>query len=120
MINKTESGKWRVRIKYKGNVVADRTFERKGDGQQWEAEQKRLLDLGDWIDPKRGRETFASVAEKTYQTDEYLLRLHVSDSFKRRPIGSVQSSDICDAISVCPIGVVRLGGSRANPAREPS
>lgn len=106
MIGKTAQGTWRVRVKYKGNVVVSKTFARKGDAERWEAEQKRLLNFGDWIDPRNGKEAFGDVAArwldireqtvagKTYQTDEYLIRVHIPEPLKRRPIASLRSSDI--------------------------
>ena len=43
MIFKTPYGTWRAKVKFRSVVVADRTFERKGDAVRWETEQKRLL-----------------------------------------------------------------------------
>lgn len=34
------------------------------------------------------------MAGKTYQTDEYMLRVHLSENLKRLPISSIRSSDI--------------------------
>ena len=42
MIIKRPNGKWRVQVKYRSRVVADRTFDRRGDAARWEVEQKRL------------------------------------------------------------------------------
>jgi hypothetical protein len=62
MIGKTPHGRWRVRVKYHGRVVADRTFDRRTDATRWEAEQRRQLDHGDWVDPNRAKVTLAEVA----------------------------------------------------------
>lgn len=106
MIIKTVQGTWRVRVKYKGKDVVDKTFARKSDAQDFEATQKRHLARGDWINPKLGQETLdnicrrwlvirkKTVAGKTYQTDEYMLRVHLSENLKRLPISSIRSSDI--------------------------
>jgi integrase len=106
MISKTKEGTWRVKVKSHGRQIASRTFKRRADALNWEAEQKRRLQTGDWIDPKRGQETMesvvarwleirnTSVAGKTYQTDEYLLRLHLPASLRKRPIATVRPSDI--------------------------
>jgi hypothetical protein len=57
MIGKTANGRWRVRVKYQGRVVADRTFDRRTDASRWEAEQRRQLEQGDWVDPNRAKVT---------------------------------------------------------------
>lgn len=48
MILKRPNGKWRVRAKFRGVIVADRTFDRRGDAVRWEMEQKRLLQSGEF------------------------------------------------------------------------
>jgi integrase len=105
-VNKTPNGRWRVRVKHAGRVVADRTFDRKGDAQAWESDQKRHLSLGDFISPKAGEESLGSaierwlasrkgtVASKTHQNDEALLRKHVPAVLRRRPIASILPSDL--------------------------
>ncbi|WP_382303936.1 tyrosine-type recombinase/integrase [Herbiconiux sp. UC225_62] len=106
MINKTAQGTWRVRVKAHGRVVASRTFDRRADAARWEADQKRRLQSGDWIDPKLGQESVGSalarwlvmrqqsVSGKTYQTDEYLTRTYVTKRVVGFPLGSVRSSDV--------------------------
>jgi hypothetical protein len=61
MIGKTANGRWRVRVKYQGRVVADRTFDRRTDATRWEAEQRRQLEHGDWVDPNRAKLTVAEL-----------------------------------------------------------
>lgn len=106
MINKTGSGKWRVRVKSKGEVVADQTFDRKADAALWEAKQKRALTLGDFVDPRDGKETLSaaidrwmtsragSVASKTLQTEGYALQAHIPPKLGHRPIASIHSADL--------------------------
>lgn len=106
MINKTGSGRWRVRVKSKGEVVADQTFDRKADAALWEAKQKRALTLGEFVDPRDGKETLAdaidrwmaarsgSVASKTLQTERYALRAHIPPKLGHRPIASILSADL--------------------------
>lgn len=106
MIGKTEAGTWRVRVKFQGRIVASRTFKRRSEALTWEAEQKRLLQTDDWIDPKLAQEPLnsviarwlamreGSVSGRTYQTDESLLRLYVPAEILKRPIGSIRSADI--------------------------
>ncbi|MDU0313173.1 site-specific integrase [Phycicoccus sp. M110.8] len=57
MILKRPNGKWRVKVKFRGVIVADRTFERRGDAVRWEMEQKRLLQSGEFVAPAAGRIT---------------------------------------------------------------
>ena len=125
MIGKTAEGTWRVRVKSRGEVIASKTFKRRGDALTWEAEQKRLLQSGDWIDPKLGQERMVdvtarwldmrstSVAGKTYQTDESLLRNHVPIDFSKRPIGTIRPSDIESLY----IGMINRGRSIKSVSR---
>jgi len=46
MIVKTAQGRFRVRVKDRGVVVADRTFGRWNDAQAWEADRKRHVAAG--------------------------------------------------------------------------
>ena len=106
MISKTKEGSWCVKIKSHGRQVTSRTFKRRGDALNWEAEQKRLLQTGDWIDPRLGQEALGSVVDrwleirktsvagKTYQTDEYLFRVHLPAALRNRPIVTIRSGDI--------------------------
>src|SRR5687767_478614 len=64
MILKRPNGKWRVKVKFRGVIVADRTFERRGDAVRWEMEQKRLLQSGEFVSPAAGRITVAELAEE--------------------------------------------------------
>lgn len=101
MINKTARGGWRVRVKYRGVVVADRTFERKGDAVRWESEQKRLLTSGEFVSPAAGRITVGELADeyrdarkgqvsvRAWESDESALRVHVVPAWGRLPISAV-------------------------------
>lgn len=104
-ISRRSSGTWRARVKFGGRVVADRTFALKREAIAWEAEQKRRLVDGTWVDPKRGRESVRSVADrwldgrrssvasKTIKTERYLLS-RMTPRFARLPIASVRSTDV--------------------------
>ena len=52
---KKQSGKmvYVARVKLGGKLVANRTFDRKHDAEQWEREQKHLLETGRPLAPKR-------------------------------------------------------------------
>lgn len=101
MIVKRPNGKWRVQVKYKSRVVADRTFERRGDAVRWEIEQKRLLHSGEFVAPAAGRITVRELAEeyresrkgqvsvRAWESDESALRVHIVPTFGKLPISSV-------------------------------
>lgn len=101
MIVRRSNGKWRVRVKFKGVVVADRTFDRKGDAVRWESEQKRLLASGEFVSPAAGRITVAELADeyrdarkgqvsvRAWESDESALRVHIVPAWGRLPISAV-------------------------------
>ena len=100
VIVKRPNGKWRVQVKYKSRVVADRTFERHGDAVRWEIEQKRLLHSGEFVAPAAGRITVRELAEeyresrkgqvsvRAWESDESALRVHIVPAFGKLPISS--------------------------------
>lgn len=101
MINKTARGGWRVRVKYRGVMVADRTFERKGDAVRWESEQKRLLASGELVSPAAVRITVGELADeyrdarkgpvsvRAWESDESALGVHIVPAWGRLPISAV-------------------------------
>lgn len=123
-VNKTPAGRWRARVKSAGRVVADRTFDRKSDATQWAAVQKRALDLGEFVDPRAGRESLAAalgrffdartgtVAESTLKADLALSK-NLPRVMSNRPIGAIQSSDI-DALLR---GLLQRGLARSSVVR---
>ncbi len=106
MVNKTANGRWRVRVKSRGVVVADRTFVRRGDALRWEAEQTRLLVLGEFVPLSAGKMTVAELAEeyrearrgqprgRGWESDESALRVHVVPAWGKLPIGSITAAHI--------------------------
>lgn len=104
-VSKTSSGRWRARVKSGRAVVASRTFDRKGDAQTWHDAQRRALDLGDFVDPRAGRESVGSmlerwmksrahtVAGKTLKEEGYSLK-RVPPSLRNRPVGAVTVADL--------------------------
>ncbi len=51
-------------MKFRSVVVADKTFDRKGDALRWELEQKRLLQSGEFVSPAAGRITVRELADE--------------------------------------------------------
>ncbi len=106
MVNKTANGRWRARVKSRGIVVADRTFTRRGDALRWEAEQIRLLALGEFVPPSAGKMTVAELANeyrearrgqlsvRGWESDESALRVHIVPAWGRLPIGSITAPHV--------------------------
>ena len=106
VIVKTRYGTWRVQVKYRSVVVADRSFERKGDAVRWEMEQKRLLLSGEFVSPAAGKVTVRELADefresrkgqvsvRAWESDESALRVHIVPAFGRLPISSVSSVQV--------------------------
>ena len=104
-ISKTANGRWRVRVKSGRQMVASRTFDLKRDAEVWEAAQKRALSLGDFVDPRAGRESLGlvidrwimqrdgTVASTTLKADRALL-LNLTTALRNRPISAVTSADL--------------------------
>ena len=106
MIYKTSYGSWRVRVKFRGVVVADQSFDRKGDAVQWEASQKRLLIAGEFVPPAAGRVTVGEVAKeyrdarqgqvsvRAWESDESALRVHIVPTFGKLPVSAVSAVQV--------------------------
>lgn len=104
-ISKTDTGRFRARVKSGRQVVADRTFDRKGDAEKFEDEQRRRLDLGTFVDPKAGRISVRnaadrwmvsradSVASSTLREEGYAIAAMPAD-FARRPLGTIRQSEL--------------------------
>jgi hypothetical protein len=86
--------------------VADRTFSRRGDALRWEAEQIRLLALGEFVPPSAGKMTVAELADdyrearrgqlsvRGWESDESALRVHIVPAWGRLPIGSITAPHV--------------------------
>ncbi|MCJ1707419.1 site-specific integrase [Microbacterium sp. VKM Ac-2923] len=104
-ISKTPQGRWRARVKSGRDVVASRTFDLKRDAEAWESAQRRMLDLGEFVDPRAGRESLASalerwkeqrrgtVASKTLSTEGYALK-HLPTAMRNRPLAAIRASEL--------------------------
>lgn len=104
-ISKTSNGRFRARVKSGRQVVASKTFDLKRDAEAWEAAQKRALSLGEFVDPKAGKESLGSAVERwmkgragtvagsTLKADKALL-LNVPKTLSHRPVSAVHSQDV--------------------------
>lgn len=104
-ISKTANGRWRARIKSGRTDIASKTFDLRRAAEEWEAQQKRALRLGEWTDPRAGKEHLGvalgrwldsrkgTVASSTFDSDK--RRLHyLPASLMNRPIASLRAADI--------------------------
>lgn len=101
MISRTRNGRWRVRVKHRQIVVADRTFDRKSEAVDWELAQRRALLDGDFVAPAAGKVTVAEVAKeylacrqglvsvRAWESDESALRVHIVPAMGRLPVAAV-------------------------------
>ncbi|GAA2069651.1 tyrosine-type recombinase/integrase [Microbacterium hatanonis] len=100
-VEKRPNGKWRARVYSKGHSMASRTFNLKRDAEAWHNEQARLLQIGDWVDPRRADvqmtdlfkqylEATKSVSNpKSYDLAEQHIRTHLDPRLGRRPASAV-------------------------------
>lgn len=108
MIERLQSGNHRVRVYHRTRLVASKTFKLKRDAETWEAEQYRLLNSGDYINPRSGdillADTIAAYLAatagvsnpKTRDTVEAALRRHLPVEISRRPIRSIRAAQLDD------------------------
>jgi integrase len=116
--------RYRARVKHHGREVATQVFDRKNDAVVWEAEQKRRLRLGEWIDPKRGRvplrlvaddwfESRHSVKRKTREADRAAWKSHIEARFGDAPVASITPAEIAHWVG----GLVSGGISPSTASR---
>lgn len=103
-VSKVPSGRWRVRVKSGRAVVTSKTFDLKRDAEQWEAAQKRLLALDEFVDPNAGKASLGTVltewiqaregtiAGSTFSRDRNIVA-RLPKSLTNRPLGSLRASD---------------------------
>jgi hypothetical protein len=78
-VNKSGEVRWDVRYRDDARQQRKRSFERKLDAQRFARAVETDMLRGDWIDPRRGQETFAVWAETWLETiGNRRRRLHQS------------------------------------------
>jgi integrase len=101
---------WRAKVFFEGRVIAQRSFGRRVGAKRWEADQLAKLDAGSWIDPTRGRITFAALAEewqaprgylavRSQETTRFLLDKYVIPEMGAFPISGISAADVERAMS---------------------
>ena len=108
MIVKTVQGRFRVRVKDRGVVVADRTFPRWNDAQAWEADRKRQVAAGRLTPASAGRTALADVytawahvrptqvQARTWQSDQSAWATHLQPRFGRAQVGAITTLAVHD------------------------
>ena len=106
MILKTKQGRYRVKVKRKGVIVADKTFIRKRDAEQYEAEKKREVMSGEFIHPHQGQVTLNDLYEewidvrksqvkiRSVNSDESAWRAHIKPQLGNVPIKDITKGDV--------------------------
>jgi integrase len=104
-VSKTANGRWRARVKSGRDVIASQTFDTKGAADDWHKKQKLALVLGEYVDPRAGKESLGSamerwmlsreftVASSTFRADTNRLR-YIPASLQKRPMSAVRSAEI--------------------------
>lgn len=92
-ISKTPSGRWRVRVKSGRAKVADRTFDLKRDAEAWQASQKRALDLGEYVDPRAGKELLGVALDRWHAGREGSIASS-AQTLRSRPMSAVTTNDL--------------------------
>lgn len=101
MIVRTNQGRFRVKVKDRGVIVADRTFRSWNDAQAWEADRKRAVAAGRVAPDAMGRtllrDVYAAwsyirpmqVQERTWNSDQSAWINHIAPAFGHLPVGSI-------------------------------
>src|SRR5665648_1083944 len=96
---------WRAKVFFERRVVAQKSFPRRVDARRWEADQLSKLQSGTWIDPARGRVTFAALAAewqdsrehlavRSQETTRFLLDSYVLPVLGPLPIAAISATDV--------------------------
>ena len=106
MILKTRQGRFRVKVKDHGLIVADRTFTHWNDAEAWEADRKRQVAAGRLAPASAGRTPLADVfaawshlrprqvQARTWQSDQSAWTSHLGPRFGDASVGRVTSDGV--------------------------
>ncbi len=108
VVRKTNSKgtRWQAAYRAPDGRERTKTFDRKVDAERWLRAQETARDRGEWRDPRLGRATVASVAEKwmagarptlkatTVECYESLLRSRILPTFGEMRVAAVRPSDV--------------------------
>lgn len=106
MILKTRHGRYRVKVKDHGVIVADRTFAHWNDAEAWEADRKRQVAVGRLAPASAGRTPLADlyaawsqvrprqVQARTWQSDQSAWASHLAPRFGEVTVGRITSDAV--------------------------
>ena len=106
MILKTRQGRYRVKVKDHGEIVADRTFTHWNDAEAWEADRKRQVAAGRLAPASAGRTPLADVfaawsqvrprqvQARTWQSDQSAWISHLAPRFGEVAVGRITSDAV--------------------------
>lgn len=106
MILKTRKGRYRVKVKDHGEIVADRTFTHWNDAEAWEADRKRQVAAGRLTPAGAGRTPLAQVHDawsqvrprqvqaRTWQSDQSAWASHLAPRFGEVAVGRITSDAV--------------------------
>jgi len=106
MILKTQQGRYRVKVKDHGVIVADRTFVQWNDAEHFEADRKQQVAAGRLAPASAGRtplrDVYAAwsrirplqVQARTWQSDQSALASHLSERFGHEAVGAITGRDV--------------------------
>ncbi len=106
MILKTKQGRYRVKVKDHGQIVADRTFAHWKEAAAWEADRKRQVAAGRLAPAAAGRTPLADVyatwslerprqvQARTWQCDQSAWNNHLNPRFGSRPAGRITGDEV--------------------------
>ena len=110
VVLKSGQVRWRVRYRTPDYRYRSRTFDRRRDADEFEAEQRRTIRQGTFIDPSRGRLTLASLWAEYDRTGTTHLRAttrqnyrqasrHFLGQFGQWPVGKIEHADVADWVT---------------------
>jgi integrase len=106
VILKTRQGRYRVKVKAHGVIVADRTFTHWNDAEAWEADRKRQVAVGRLAPASAGRTPVADVyaawsqvrtrqvRARTWQSDQSAWASHLAQCFGEDAVGRITSDEV--------------------------
>jgi integrase len=109
-LNSAGRVRWRVRYRTPDQRQRSRTFDRRRDAEDFEAELRGRMRRGEFVGPQRGRMSLASLWEeyerisltylrKTTQQNYRVAIQHALNQFKLWPIGKIEHGDIADWVA---------------------
>ena len=101
--------RWRARVLVARREVAAASFATRREALAWHDDQAAKIRTGEWVAPNRGTiklgdmatEWLASrtgKAQRTQDTDLYMLEAHILPALGRRPIASITEADVSNLL----------------------